>query len=196
MFTSPNSITSIRNYTFRYCSLTSITIPNTVTSIGKAAFAVCSALTSITIPNSVTSIGQEAFAYCNGLTSIYACSVSPIILNESWIFNGVPTNTCILHVPIGSKTDYQKATQWKDFINIIEGTTALQTEIANEFGVSVKRDKVLINNLLLGEVVQVFTIDGKKVFSEKTEKLSIEIQLPTNKMYIVKIGTKSAKIIF
>ena len=56
---------------FRGCSgLTSITIPNSVTSIGGSAFYDCSGLTSITIPDSVTSIGNYAFAYCRGLTSI------------------------------------------------------------------------------------------------------------------------------
>ena len=48
----------------------SVTIPNSVTSIGEAAFADCSGLTSITIPNSVTSIGNYAFDYCKGLTSV------------------------------------------------------------------------------------------------------------------------------
>ena len=51
-------------------SLTSITIPNSVTSIGRGAFSDCSSLTSITIPNSVTSIGERAFQHCSGLTSI------------------------------------------------------------------------------------------------------------------------------
>ena len=50
--------------------LTSITIPNTVTSIGYTAFAFCSGLTSITIPNSVTSIGSDVFNSCSGLTSV------------------------------------------------------------------------------------------------------------------------------
>ena len=50
--------------------LTSITIPNSVTSIGTGAFSGCSSLTSIDIPNSVTSIGYSAFSYCSGLTSI------------------------------------------------------------------------------------------------------------------------------
>ncbi len=57
--------------TFKDCSsLTSVTIPNGVTSIGKYAFSGCSALTSITIPNSVTSIGSGAFSSCSALTSI------------------------------------------------------------------------------------------------------------------------------
>ena len=70
-YTIPNSVTSIGEYAFEYCSsLTSITIPNSVTEIGNSAFNGCSSLTSITIPNSVTSIGGGAFAYCSSLTSI------------------------------------------------------------------------------------------------------------------------------
>lgn len=49
--------------------ITSITIPNSVTSIGKGAFYQCKSLTSITIPNSVTSIEDSAFWECEGLTS-------------------------------------------------------------------------------------------------------------------------------
>ena len=69
--TIPNSVTEIRWCAFCNCTgLTSITIPNSVTSIGDEAFADCDGLTSITIPNSVTSIGEEAFRGCSGLTSI------------------------------------------------------------------------------------------------------------------------------
>ena len=67
----PNSVTSIRDHTFKGCSgLTSVTIPNSVTSIGELAFSGCSGLTSVTIPNSVASIGDNAFSECYGLTSI------------------------------------------------------------------------------------------------------------------------------
>ena len=63
--TIPNSVTSIGDYAFVGCSsLTSITIPNSVTSIDRNAFAGCSSLTSVTIPNSVTSIGNSAFQNC------------------------------------------------------------------------------------------------------------------------------------
>ena len=67
--TIPNSVTSIGDYAFASCaSLTSVTIPNSVTSIGDLAFADCP-LTSINIPNSVTSIGDYAFAICTSLTA-------------------------------------------------------------------------------------------------------------------------------
>ena len=51
-------------------SLTSITIPDSVTIIGDRAFYNCTGLTNITIPDSVTSIGSEAFASCKSLTTI------------------------------------------------------------------------------------------------------------------------------
>ena len=63
--------TSISDYLFNGCSsLTSISIPDIVTSIGMSAFSSCSGLTSIVIPNSVISIGMFAFSSCSGLTSI------------------------------------------------------------------------------------------------------------------------------
>ena len=69
--TIPNSVTSIGIGAFAGCSsLDTITIPNSVTSIGDAAFSHCSSLTSITIPNSVTSIGDRAFDHCTSLASI------------------------------------------------------------------------------------------------------------------------------
>ncbi|MBR5643224.1 MAG: leucine-rich repeat domain-containing protein [Salinivirgaceae bacterium] len=67
----PESITSINNYAFFGCSgLTSVTIPNTVTTIGYSAFEGCSGLTSVTIPESITSINNYAFFGCSGLTSV------------------------------------------------------------------------------------------------------------------------------
>ena len=64
-------LSEISDKAFKGCSsLTSITIPNSVTRIGVEAFAGCSGLTSITIPNSVTSIGGDAFRGCSSLTSV------------------------------------------------------------------------------------------------------------------------------
>jgi len=56
---------------FDFCaSLTSITLPSTIASIGKGAFDYCTALASIEIPSGVTSIGWRAFFYCTALTEI------------------------------------------------------------------------------------------------------------------------------
>ena len=70
-YTIPDSVTSIGDYAFCSCdSLTSITIPDSVNTIGGGAFHGCSSLERITIPDSVTSIGSYAFSGCSSLTSI------------------------------------------------------------------------------------------------------------------------------
>ncbi len=83
----PNLVTSIGDYAFAGCdNLNSIVLPETLISIGSYAFMtsgpdVSSELTSITIPNMVTSIGDEAFAGL-GLTSItIPSSVTSIGIN-------------------------------------------------------------------------------------------------------------------
>ena len=68
--TIPNSVTSISENAFLDChQLEFVTIGNSVTTIGEHAFHGCSGLTSVIIPNSVISIGEDAFSDCFGLTS-------------------------------------------------------------------------------------------------------------------------------
>lgn len=69
--TIPDGVTSIGNRIFYGCiSLISIIIPNSVTSIGYGAFHDCQALASITIPNGVKTIGSSTFQNCKKITSI------------------------------------------------------------------------------------------------------------------------------
>ncbi len=69
--TIPNSITNIGNYAFAGCfSLAGVTIPDSVTSIGEYAFEDCDSLTSITIPDKVASIGEYMCRDCDSLTSV------------------------------------------------------------------------------------------------------------------------------
>ena len=65
-------VTCIGDWAFDVCgsSLTSVTIPDSITSIGVAAFRDCELLTSLIIPDSVTAIGSEAFYGCELLTGI------------------------------------------------------------------------------------------------------------------------------
>ena len=69
--TIPDSVTSIGDWAFSECSsLHSVTIPDSVTSIGNWTFHRCSSLHSVTIPDSVTSIRDWAFLDCKSLQSV------------------------------------------------------------------------------------------------------------------------------
>ncbi|MGN0108309.1 MAG: leucine-rich repeat protein, partial [Hominilimicola sp.] len=69
--TLPDGLTNIGRAAFFGCeNLTSITIPNGVTDIADYAFSSCYRITSVTLPESVTSISKYAFTHCNGLTSV------------------------------------------------------------------------------------------------------------------------------
>lgn len=68
--TIPDSVTSIGTESFSCCdSLTSITLGKDLKSIGNGAFYKCRRLKAISIPSSVTSIGERAFSGCMGLSS-------------------------------------------------------------------------------------------------------------------------------
>lgn len=76
----PDGVTSIRSAAFAMCSsLASIVIPDSVTTIEKRAFYACTSLTSIVIPISVTTIEMSAFYECTSLTAfIFPDSVTSI----------------------------------------------------------------------------------------------------------------------
>ena len=63
------SLTSIGDYAFRECSFTSITIPNSVTTIGSGVFANNQKLTTATLGNALTEIKDNTFQSCGSLAS-------------------------------------------------------------------------------------------------------------------------------
>ena len=67
----PETITTIGDQSFENCKkLHTLKIPNSVTYIGSYAFNECNALTGITIPEGVTVIGRSAFRHCDNITSV------------------------------------------------------------------------------------------------------------------------------
>ena len=104
--TLPSSVTSIGGHAFEKCSgLTSLTLPSSVTSIGEFAFRYCSGLTSLTIPSGVTTIDYYAFADCRGLTSLTIPSSVTSIGGHAFAWcSGLTSLT--LHSSVTSIGDY------------------------------------------------------------------------------------------
>ena len=134
----PESVTSIGYGAFSYCSsLTSITIPDSVTSIGEFAFEGCSSLISIEIPYSVTSIGSYAFEKCYSLTFLY-CK-SPIPSNLTGILSSSFINK--IYIPIDSLSEYQNATNWSQYADIMVGSEILSLSDDSLMGISISLEE-------------------------------------------------------
>lgn len=156
-YTIPSSVQTIEDNAFMEClDLTSINISSSVTSFGLSLFThcmnlrfanippsvkaipentfmYCKKLKSISIPSSVHSIGSYAFAYCDSISSIQACSQVPVDIGSSIsVFDGINKNTCLLHVPYGTKALYASANQWKDFKNIVEDSLLIADAIIDQ----------------------------------------------------------------
>ena len=70
--TISDSVTSIGIAAFQFDSnIVSVKIGNSVTNIERCAFQGCSSLTSVTIPNSVVNIKFQAFYGCVGISSLF-----------------------------------------------------------------------------------------------------------------------------
>ncbi len=116
--TIPNSVTTIGGGAFvNNNSLTSITIPDSVTTIGGYVFMTCYNLANITIGSGVTSIGNSAFEYCSSLTSITVNATTPPSLGTN-VLNY--TDISIIYVPSGSVAAYKAASGWSTYASIIQ----------------------------------------------------------------------------
>ena len=110
---------------------TSIVLKEGTKGIAGLAFLGCTGLTSITIPNSVTSIGKYAFSYCTGLTRIDAYPNPEKVSIGADAFDGVPKDGT-LHVLPKYLSAYQTASEWEDFTNIKGGLTEIGASTSME----------------------------------------------------------------
>lgn len=127
----PEGVTSIGKGVFSGCvNLRSISIPTSVTSIGYCAFVDCESLTSITLPQGLTSIDDYAFADCTGLTSItFNSATTTISKSDGSIRAGtIPTATKIIgHDPSTAK-DY--AIKYNRLFEVISTAPVLSASAA------------------------------------------------------------------
>ena len=102
-------------------SLTSVTIPDSVTSIGDSAFSGCTSLSSIIIPNKIISIEDDAFKGCSKLASITVLPKTPPTLGTN-VFYKIASNA-VIYVPSGSVDVYKSATNWSSYADRIQPIT-------------------------------------------------------------------------
>ncbi len=163
-----------------------------MTSIGEYAFYGCNSLTSITIPNSVTEIGNYIFQACQNLTSIYVLSATPAnvdVYSFSYYFDNLDIT---LYVPQRSIETYKSANGWKIFKNIVE----FDPTGINDVKTDTPTFKITAGGIKFtdaeGKTVAVYTTNGKLV--EKIDCYAGEEITLDKGVYIVRVGNKTVKI--
>ncbi|MGI6710099.1 MAG: leucine-rich repeat protein [Bacilli bacterium] len=163
--TIPSGVTSIGQNVFMGCTnLTSVTIPNTVTHLEKYSFTGCTQLPSIVIPISVTNIGNRVFQNCNNLI-IYAEAESK---PEGWAIDWVygdwnPNNRPVVwgHVSHGVFGDYEYG------VSLIGST----------YGITIARYTGTANEIIIPETIESYpvTTTTYAVFADLTNLTSITL---------------------
>ncbi len=127
--------------------LTSVTIPDGVTSIGNSAFNHSSGLTNVTIPDSVTSIDVFAFSSCDNLTDIYY-SGTETQWNAISIADGAIPDTVTIHYNSRTRSVVSNA------------GTAGYTDVPAGAAYAEAVNYCKVNNLMTGTSATEFTPDG------------------------------------
>lgn len=108
--TIPDSVTSIGESAFQYCKMTNVLIGSGVKNINNNAFNGCTDLVSILIP-SVTSIGNSAFYNCPNLKLVATCASTPPTLGST----AFPSTIESIYVPNKALSTYKTATNWSSY---------------------------------------------------------------------------------
>ncbi|MEJ6794501.1 MAG: leucine-rich repeat protein [Flavobacteriales bacterium] len=138
-------------------------IEHYVTYIGDDAFSQCVSLSSVTIPSSISSIGDNAFANCNGLTELTVSWETPLDIVAN-VFYQLVLSDITLNVPNGALESYQAANVWKSFSPIQANPTSISSNIlpqlvlfpnptSSNITISVEQDSHLEITNILGEIV-------------------------------------------
>ena len=146
------AVTGIESNAFDGCfELTSITIPNSVETIGEQAFQGCTGLTSVTIGSGVTAIGAKAFNYCNALETVKCMGTVPPVMASVDCFSTAAYNRATLLVPRNSEATYAAADYWYKFAHIDGWGSAGRGDVNGDGVMNIADVTFLIDAILRGD---------------------------------------------
>ena len=151
----------------------------------------CTSLTSITIPNSVTELGKACFYGCTSLTRVYCLGTTPPSCNDYYTFENKASKT--LYVPEESVDAYKSAMVWKDFGKIRPiNTTGIKAVDMDKIDIAVEDGTIKLSNVPTNEPVSVYSTSGELLGSGKG---NITVSALSGQTIIVKVGTRSRKVL-
>jgi hypothetical protein len=166
-YTIPESVDTIGRCAFAGTSIESVIFPKNLVCIANEAF-IGTNLTELILPASLQSIGMYAFDMCSSLTKVTCCATTPPIMSDGeseykyHVFLRVPVSDIPLYVPAESVDAYEEANQWKEFGQIlpIENTSVNQVEQP-----SVEQAKKILRNgqLLILRDGKIYNVIGQEL---------------------------------
>lgn len=164
--TIPDSVTSIHDVSFFNCSqLTNISIPNSVTYIGYSAFNSCTSLKSITLPSSLSTISRALFSGCSQLTTIHIPdSVSSIQISA--FHNCENLKTLRIPVSVTSIENYAFA----DCPSLMTVTYPGSKKQWDDDITKGSNNDVLENHLICAKLEATFTADGESISTQTIDR--------------------------
>ena len=137
-----------------------------MTSIGISAFRDCSKVESLYISSAIGYIGEYAFAGCKSISEIQMASKKAITADSN-IFSD-ETYNATLYVPVGSKSDFEKAIPWKNFYIQEKDYAGIEDIVADDNS---------------DEQIEYFNLNG------------VRVENPQNGIFIRRQGNKVEKVI-
>ncbi|MEI6092008.1 MAG: leucine-rich repeat protein, partial [bacterium] len=181
----PNSVTSIGAAAFEACGLTNVIFGNQLVTIGRESFYGCSFKT-LTIPKTVTSIGFVAFNYCSNLEHLTLSGDNLTIYSSAFsrCYNIKTINCLSLVPPILKDTPFDLTNSTLIFVPnsaVNSYKTASGWSIMN----IVTEKRVIINNATSGNLSQSIANGGYKPYSNITH-LTVNGNLNKNDMILIR----------
>ena len=153
-------------------------------------------MTSVTIPNSVTSIGECAFSYCSKLENVY-CYAENVPSTDATAFEKSNIESSTLHVPGSALSSYQATAPWSYFgtIKALNDTPA-NINTAKTRGVVIQSAGgfITLSGLDTNERVDFFAIDGVALGSATATDGTATFSAKSGTIVVAKIGKESVKI--
>lgn len=161
--TIPDSVTSIDDNAFGFCSqLTNISIPNSVTYIGFSAFAHCTSLKSITLPSSLSSISEALFSGCSQLTTIHIPDSVPSI--QSYAFYHC-RNLETIRIPVSVTLIETDA-----FAGCPSSMTVTYSGSKTRWDRIIGKEELLDIHLVCNKLEATFTADGESISTQTIDR--------------------------
>lgn len=135
-----------------------------VTMLADSALAGCRELTAVTLPPTLSFIGRDAFCGCSALDTLYTLAVKPPRIKGEWCFWEVPQEAALM-VPCRSGTAYRNAHCW-DYFDTIVDTCEAPRQLDYMPATIRFNGSYLIVEGVIGEMVRVFDIEGRMLASE------------------------------